>query len=240
MKILKDQNQEIAALEGYIRRAADGGRRLSILEAGCGREWLFNMRGVDFELTGVDMDAAAMEARKAHSRDLHHAIVGDIVTASLPEAKFDIVYCSYVLEHVEEARRAMENFVRWVRPGGWILLRVPDRDGAQGFLARHTPFWFHVLHYKLVLGQPNAGKPGFAPYPTYYDPVVSRAGVRDFCAQHGLELAEEIGHRMYDDYSSNPVIRACVKAAVGLTGALSLGRIQSDFADLTFVLRKPA
>jgi SAM-dependent methyltransferase len=35
------------------------------------------------------------------------------------------VYCSHVLEHVEDDRRAMAELFRILRPGGWAFLSVP-------------------------------------------------------------------------------------------------------------------
>jgi hypothetical protein len=28
-----------------------------------------------------------------------------------------------------------------IRPGGLLLLRIPDRDSVYGFATRHSPYW---------------------------------------------------------------------------------------------------
>lgn len=70
---------------------------------------------------------------------------------------------------------------------------MPDRDSAQGFFARVTPHWAHVLYYRWAWQMKNAGKPGFAPYRTVYDWVVSRSGLFEFCASKGLVVVDMIG-----------------------------------------------
>lgn len=49
----------------------------------------------------------------------------DITAIPQPEATFDAIYCSHVLEHVVEDRRAMAEFFRVLKPGGWAVLNVP-------------------------------------------------------------------------------------------------------------------
>jgi SAM-dependent methyltransferase len=237
MNVPTQPRAEWQLVEAFIRSRAPQGRKLQILEAGCGRAWHFKMGDIPFELTGIDLDAAALEARKTLKKDLHHAFVGDLRTAQLESNRFDVVYSSFVLEHVPGAEKVMENFVRWARPGGAIVVRVPDRDSIQGFTTRLTPFWFHVWFYRLAMGQPNAGKPGFAPYPTVYDNVISRRGMQEFAQRHGLVLREELEH---GDYKRGPLpLRLLIGAYAKTVQLLSFGRIHTRAANITFILEKP-
>ena len=43
---------------------------LQILEAGCGRAWPLNLDGVDYRLTGIDLDANALKSRVESVGDL--------------------------------------------------------------------------------------------------------------------------------------------------------------------------
>ncbi len=45
------------------------------------------------------------------------------------DASFDVVYCSHVLEHVHEDRKAMNEMFRVLKPGGWALVQVPVSKG---------------------------------------------------------------------------------------------------------------
>lgn len=165
-----------------------------------------------------------------------HCIVGDLRTAALEPNKYDVIYNAFVLEHVRGAEQVLENFVRWLRPGGILILRVPDRDSVQGFLARFTPQWAHVLYYRWAWRMKDAGKPGFAPYPTIYDKVVSISGLRQFCAKHGLIIREELGVGSYR--RGYGVMRRLTPIVARLVSSLTLGRIHGDYVDFTLVAQK--
>ncbi|MCC7381539.1 MAG: methyltransferase domain-containing protein [Deltaproteobacteria bacterium] len=49
----------------------------------------------------------------------------DITEIALPDASFDLVYCSHVLEHVPEDRKAMREIWRVLRPGGAAAIMLP-------------------------------------------------------------------------------------------------------------------
>lgn len=53
----------------------------------------------------------------------------DITNIPYDEAEFDVIYCSHVLEHVPDDKKAMSEFYRVLKPGGWALISVPiDTD----------------------------------------------------------------------------------------------------------------
>ncbi len=49
----------------------------------------------------------------------------DLCAIDLPDASFDFVYCSHVLEHVPDDQRAMREIQRVLKPGGSALILVP-------------------------------------------------------------------------------------------------------------------
>lgn len=52
----------------------------------------------------------------------------DLSDTALPDASFDAVYCSHVLEHIPDDRAAMREVHRILRPGGWAIFLVPVGD----------------------------------------------------------------------------------------------------------------
>ena len=127
LELLRSYRDEDELLERYLRKAAQGKAKLEILEAGCGQRWLLDLTGIEHTLTGVDLDEAALSYRKTVSKDLDEAIVGDLRDLQLGAGGFDVIYNSFVLEHIENAERVLENFSRWLRPGGLIAI---ENDAA--------------------------------------------------------------------------------------------------------------
>lgn len=53
----------------------------------------------------------------------------DMMDIHYPDQTFDVVYCSHVLEHVSDDRKAIGEVFRVLRPGGWAILQVPTPTG---------------------------------------------------------------------------------------------------------------
>jgi SAM-dependent methyltransferase len=70
------------------------------------------------EMPSIDYLSADLESPHAIERI-------DITQINHPDTSFDIVYCSHVLEHVAEDRKAMSEIFRILKPGGWALIQVP-------------------------------------------------------------------------------------------------------------------
>ena len=70
--------------------------------------------------------------------DLSETIVGDLRTVALPAASYDVAFSTFVLEHVTGAEQVLDRMVAAIRPGGLLLVRIPDRDSVFGFITRHS------------------------------------------------------------------------------------------------------
>jgi len=53
----------------------------------------------------------------------------DITQIQYAENSFDVIYCSHVLEHVPDDRKAMSELFRVLKPGGWAIMQVPISEG---------------------------------------------------------------------------------------------------------------
>lgn len=68
-----------------------------------------------------------------HSADLHDRRATermDIADIHHPDGSFDLIYCSHVLEHVPDDRRAMRELSRVLAPDGWATILVPISASA--------------------------------------------------------------------------------------------------------------
>jgi SAM-dependent methyltransferase len=49
----------------------------------------------------------------------------DITNIDWPDQSFDVIYCSHVLEHVQDDRKAMSEMRRTLKSNGWAIMQVP-------------------------------------------------------------------------------------------------------------------
>lgn len=49
----------------------------------------------------------------------------DLTDIEFPDATFDIILCSHILEHIPDDATAMHEMFRVIRPGGFLLVMVP-------------------------------------------------------------------------------------------------------------------
>lgn len=56
-----------------------------------------------------------------------HLVHDDLTCSTFPDARFDLIVCSEVIEHVRESSRAFGEMRRLLRPGGVLILSTPQR-----------------------------------------------------------------------------------------------------------------
>jgi len=96
-----------------------------VLDAGCGTGW-FSQRamaaGADVVSVDVGPNLLAEVRRKCPSR----CVQGSVMTLGLAANTFDVVLCSEVIEHTPHPRQAVSELARVLRPGGALILTVPN------------------------------------------------------------------------------------------------------------------
>jgi SAM-dependent methyltransferase len=222
-------------IENFIKQKAPPDGVIRILEAGCGQKWSLSLDGVKYVLTGVDSDPNALDIRKNVMKDLDEAVVGDLRTVFFDAGKFDVIYNVFVLEHIHGAENVLEAFVRWLKPGGLIIIAIPDPDSVQGFITRVTPHWFHIFYYRYILKSKTAGLPGHGPYRTYYDSVVSRQGLHKFCEKNNLSIEAEYGDGYIRPGSGS--IQVAIDVIKRTIAFISFGKLSAQHTNLLYVLQ---
>lgn len=219
-----------------VVKARLGEQPVRILDAGCGRMWTWDLAGLPYHLTGIDEDADALRLRVEKRRDLDEAIVGDLRTVPLPDAAYDLVHSAFVLEHVQGADLVLERMLTALRPGGVLVVKIPDGRSVYGFLARRTPHSLHVQYKRRIRRKPLAGTPGHGPYPVVYDDVVTRAGMVSWAEAHGLELLTLVGENGHLAFFGR--LAPAVQVGLRLIALLSFGYLTARHTNLAFVFGK--
>lgn len=130
MKIFKDINE--ASRQKWLKDVLSGlPSGLSLLDAGAGelqnRKYCSHLSYVsqDFcQYHGVaDGVKEGLQTQKWDTSNID--IVSDITAVPVPDASFDVILCSEVLEHVPEPTHALNEFVRILKPGGVLIITAP-------------------------------------------------------------------------------------------------------------------
>jgi SAM-dependent methyltransferase len=102
-----------------------------VLDAACGRGFVLNfLREVsDCRLVGQDLEYDYV--RQAHGQlawRAVHLLNGDLCRLPFPDRAFDKVILAEVLEHLDDDWAGLAEAVRVARPGGMIVISVPNAD----------------------------------------------------------------------------------------------------------------
>ena len=227
---------ETAQLQAVLDELLQGRDQLRVLEAGCGSTSHLRLPA-GATLVGIDIS----EKQLARNTRLDERILGDVQAHDLGVETFDVIICWDVLEHLPQPVRALDRFVRAIRPGGVIVLALPHARSLKGLVTKATPHAFHVWFYRRILGQPLAGTEDRAPFPTFMRSAIVPDRIVQFAAAHQLDA------RLVLLYEGGVQLRVRRKsrladlafAAVGrLSRAASRGAYDANASDAIIVLRK--
>ncbi len=137
-----------------------------ILDVGCG----VGMYTSAFARYSEHVFGIEIEFERACAAHLHIPRIAQSVGESLPfgDDAFDVVFSHEVLEHVADDRLSAAEMVRVTRPGGHVVIFVPNR---LYFFETHGIYWRGTYHFgnkPLVNWLPNALRNRLAPHVRAY------------------------------------------------------------------------
>ncbi len=119
-----------------------------VLEIGCSTGHLLSHLNERVgEAVGFDLDSgAAAFARDELGLTTHS---GTLAESGLPQNAFDLVVAIQTLEHIDDPIAACKTFASYVRPGGTLVVEVPNLDDPLLSLydaPRYRSFYYHKAH----------------------------------------------------------------------------------------------
>jgi 2-polyprenyl-3-methyl-5-hydroxy-6-metoxy-1,4-benzoquinol methylase len=152
-----------------LRLLRQSGAAGSLLDFGAGKGELLlalHQRGIITDLAGTDLlerPAALPSAIAWRQQDLNEPVVMD--------RTFDVVVCSETIEHLENPRAVMRTIHRLLRPGGTLVLTMPNQESLRSLLG--LAFRGHFIQF---LGEC---------YPAHITALL-RMDLTRICAEAGL------------------------------------------------------
>ncbi len=202
------QNRRLELIRRHAR--LDGAR---ILDVGCGLGlYVRQFRAFSDDVWGVDVDAEKL-AEAAHT--LPNILLAPAEALPFADGSFDVVLSHEVLEHVDDDRRAVAEACRVLKPGGRLVVFVPNRWYP---FETHGAFWggrYHFGNIPLVNYLPDRLRARFCPHVRAYR---ARELRRLF---DGLPGQVRVHTQIYPGYDKIAARRQALAAALrGLTYAL--------------------
>jgi phosphatidylethanolamine/phosphatidyl-N-methylethanolamine N-methyltransferase len=93
------------------------------------------------------LEKARQRVRQQRLGNVESIAVGDAENLDFPTASFDVVVAQYVVTAVPNPERALDEFVRVVRPGGEII--ITTRIGAEAGLRGTIEKWLMPITSRL-------------------------------------------------------------------------------------------
>lgn len=155
------QERRLAMVRQY---APLEGRR--VLDMGCGLG-MYTSAFLRYtpDVFGVEIEADRVREARGRAKGVIRAVGEKLPFA---DRVFDVVFSHEVLEHVADDRHCAREMVRVTRPGGRIVIFVPNRAY---FFETHGIYWRGVYHFgnkPLVNWLPDALRNRLAPHVRAY------------------------------------------------------------------------
>jgi len=135
-------------LASHLRSVVQPGARW--LDAGCGSGVLsIQLARLGAKVEAVDASSRMVDAAKRESKlasvDVDYRVVGSIEKLVSPDASFDGILCSSVVEYLSNPELALAEFSRVLVPGGYLIMTAPNRHSLVRNMQKIARAFYSIL-----------------------------------------------------------------------------------------------
>jgi 2-polyprenyl-3-methyl-5-hydroxy-6-metoxy-1,4-benzoquinol methylase len=171
-----------------LLRLWNGRTGLRVLDVGCGfATTSARIQSLGNEVTGID---SSPEIEAVAAKRIARVIHGDVVDVDLGDEQFDAIIFADVLEHLPWPVSVLRRYLRWLKPGGSVIISLPN-----------VGLWSVRLAH--LFGRWNYDETG----------VLDRTHLRFFTRRSARWLIGEAGLRIVQTTYNPGLVRPLVPAA---------------------------
>jgi 2-polyprenyl-3-methyl-5-hydroxy-6-metoxy-1,4-benzoquinol methylase len=115
-----------------------------LLEIGCGKAGFLHLAEGRFDVQGIDISHAAINAIRPHFGE--RVSVLNVEQRPLPGSGYDVIAAFNILEHLHQPHKVVDKLFRALSAGGLLFGSVPNNFGPVGRLATLLSNTFDRTH----------------------------------------------------------------------------------------------
>jgi len=131
-----------------------------VLDTGCGQA------GIVEQVMPIVKQAVGIDQTFGDYREtikLRDLVQGKLEALPFSPDSFDVISCTWVLEHLKNPKRVFREFARVLCPDGILLFLAPNAHNYVTLMSRSVPNWLHELMIHALYNRDR----GFT-FPVYY------------------------------------------------------------------------